>query len=107
MGDKLEIVQSSDRAGVQLLAVSGMLDWHHAQQLLNQLKPLMKSKSATIVVDLTQVAGMDSAGVAVLVEGARWGASPACRFVLRGVGREVHDQFELAKVEQLFEIESY
>lgn len=57
-----------------------------------------------ILVDLSQVTVMDSAGVATLVEGLRWCRPPKKRFALTGVSRQVQDLLSLAKLDRAFPI---
>lgn len=61
-------VDRSSDGDIPVVAVSGEVDVYSAPVLKESLTGLLQSGSQTIVVDLTQVAFLDSTGLGALVE---------------------------------------
>lgn len=65
----IETRQSGDRT---VVAVTGELDVHSADQLERELSELISSGRAEIVVDLRELGFLDSTGLGVMVKGLKW-----------------------------------
>ncbi len=102
---KLEIEERRDNACVTL-RLSGVMNIHTAMELRNRLKALLAEAPDEVRVDMRGVEFIDSAGIAVLVEGLQWSRKEqGRRFVLSGLSDNVRDIFELAKLDTVFDIE--
>lgn len=67
-GDQMELAVSRQSVdGVPVLAVKGEVDVYSAPALSENLNQLLDEGSATIVVDLTEVAFLDSTGLGALI----------------------------------------
>lgn len=69
VSDTFAVVSRTERAGVVVLAVSGEVDLSSAPQLGETISAAMEDRPAVLVVDLTEVEVLTSAGVAVLYGG--------------------------------------
>jgi anti-sigma B factor antagonist len=63
----VSVLRAAD-AGVPVVKVSGEVDVYSAPALKDQLTGLLKSGASSVVVDLTDVAFLDSTGLGALVE---------------------------------------
>ncbi len=61
-------VASTTEGGVPVVAVSGEVDVYSAPALKERFAELVRSGASTLVVDLTDVAFLDSTGLGALVE---------------------------------------
>lgn len=95
--------QRLDESRVKI-KVQGEVNIHTAMQLRERLKPFLSPANKEIIVDLSGVNFMDSAGIATLVEGLQWSKTTGGRFVLTGLTENVRDVFSLAKLDTVFEI---
>jgi anti-sigma B factor antagonist len=67
--DRVELTVSRQSVdGIPVVAVSGEVDVYSAPTLKENLTDLLKSGVNTVVVDLTEVAFLDSTGLGALVE---------------------------------------
>ncbi len=107
---KLEIEESRND-GRATLRLSGVMNIHTAMALRKRLKALLDDGRPDdalreVRVDMRGVDFIDSAGIAVLVEGLQWSRKEkGRRFVLAGLSENVRDIFELAKLDTVFDIE--
>jgi anti-sigma B factor antagonist len=105
-GMKLKIMEHKLDAASVALTLSGVVYVHTATQFRQHLKPLLNNRHKEIRVDLGRVNFIDSAGIAILVEGLQWSRDDARRFVLSGLSENVRDVFELSKLDTVFEIDN-
>lgn len=103
MEPTFEIEKPED--GVAVLSVSGDVTIHTSPKLRERLKPLLSEGMREVRVRLDGVEFMDSSGIATLVEGLQWSRNGGGRFVLSGLHDNVRDVLELAKLDDVFEIE--
>lgn len=68
MGDVVDLSVARQSDGVAVVAVSGEVDVYSAPALKDNLTELLQSGVRTIVVDLSDVAFLDSTGLGALVE---------------------------------------
>ncbi len=93
-------------AGRAELRLTGSMNIHTAMALRKRLKALLTDEVNEIRVDMRGVDFIDSAGIAVMVEGLQWSRKKeGRRFVLVGLSENVRDIFELAKLDTVFDIE--
>jgi anti-sigma B factor antagonist len=100
----LEINSATTDGGIEI-TVEGTVDLYSAPQLRSALLESVKAAQQRIVVNLVGVIYMDSSGVAVLVEGLRSARTHDTTFVLSNPSSSVMKVLELAKLDQIFEIE--
>jgi len=105
MDTSLKFERADEDDNHVLLRVHGDVTIHTSPRLREQLKPLLNASTREIRVALEHVDFMDSSGIATLVEGLQWARLTGGRFVLSGLSENVHDVFELAKLDTVFEIE--
>ncbi|RMH52369.1 MAG: anti-sigma factor antagonist [Zetaproteobacteria bacterium] len=103
-GEGLEIVGSVGAEGAVSLRLDGTLDYRSAPRLLQALRRCMRRGAEEVVVDLSGLEAIDSAGIATLVEGLRWSRRGGGRFALTGVGIRVRDALALAGLEEAFPV---
>jgi len=96
-------IDGSDSQKV-VLRLRGDVNLQTSAQLLLALSPLLTDAMQSISVDLSEVAMMDSSGIATLVEGLRWSQRSGGAFVLTGMSDWVRDAFGLARLQQAFTI---
>jgi anti-sigma B factor antagonist len=100
----LEINSATTDGGIEI-TVAGTVDLYSAPQLRSALLESVPAEQQRIVVNLDGVTYMDSSGVAVLVEGLRSARTNDTAFVLSHPSSSVMKVLELAKLDQIFEIE--
>jgi anti-sigma B factor antagonist len=91
-------------SGVVIVAVSGEVDMNTSLEVRNTLTPLFSEEPKALVVDLSGVGYIDSSGVATLVEGLQWSHRSQIPFRLYGMTPAVKDVFEMARLENIFDI---
>ena len=65
---------------------------------------MIQDKPRQVVVDLTKVTYLDSSGLAVLIEGMQNVQKYGGRFGLAGVQEDVKHVFDIARLDQVFQI---
>ena len=68
------------------------------------IQEILRSETASTVLDLTDVPYVDSAGLGVLTNAHVAHQKRGCRFLLVGVNDRVQALFKMTKLEQLFEV---
>jgi anti-anti-sigma factor len=89
---------------VASVAVKGRLDSVGADLLKARVSQLIESGTTRVVVDLSQVAYISSAGFRVLLVSARLAEQANGAFALSGIGGEVSRLFNLAAFTEMFTI---
>ena len=93
---------STDRPNV--LPLEGEIDLHVSPRISASLNQMIASKPKQLVVDLSQVSYIDSSGLAVLIEGMQNVAGYGGKFSLAGLQDGVRPIFEIARLDQVFQI---
>jgi anti-sigma B factor antagonist len=91
MGESLKIVVV-DEGNQYIVKIGGEIDVGNCDQVSDVVKRLL-ARPKTIVIDLTGVSFMDSAGVGVLLKAHRWLADHAATLVLREPAGQVRRLF--------------
>jgi anti-sigma B factor antagonist len=91
-----------DRSNV--LPLDGEIDLHVSPNVAESLHAIIREKPRWLVVDLAHVSYIDSSGLAVLIEGMQNVEAYGGRFALAGLGQDVRIIFEIAKLDQVFQI---
>ena len=87
-----------------VVAIKGDVDLYSSPKVRKIIIGLTKKKTKNILVDLTQVAYMDSSGVATLVEGLQQVGKYKGSLKLFGLESAVREVFELSRLDKVFEI---
>jgi len=100
---KIQVVQQGD---LQVVELSGELDYHSSPELRGKLGELITKRSPRILVNLSGVDYMDSSGIATFVEAFQKTKRYQGRLVLAALTPSVRGVFEIAKLDSIFEITS-
>ena len=87
-----------------VLPLDGEIDLHVSPEVAKSLGSMIENKPKQLVVDLTKVTYLDSSGLAVLIEGMQNVQKYGGRFRLAGVQEDVKHVFDIARLDQVFEI---
>ena len=98
-------VSSKQVGGEAVLQIAGDIDAHSSSKLRRELAGLFDASLQVIRVQLDGVEHMDSSGVATLSEGVLWSRRTGGHFILSGLSRSVTDVLELAKLDDVFEVD--
>ena len=92
----------SFRMAGKMVRVSGDIDMESAARLRTKLERALKRRPQAVIVDLSQVTRMDSAGVAVLLEAIQWARKEKIVLVLQDPSPAARSVLEVARVDKLF-----
>ncbi len=87
------------------LFVEGDVDLSNSSQLRKTILSALKT-SPGVAVNLADVSYIDSSGIAALVEGLQYANSNDKQFYLKNLSPHVQSIIELARLDQVFTIES-
>jgi anti-sigma B factor antagonist len=91
-------------AGLHTLSLAGEVDLHHSTELRAALAALAEAKCPALLVDLSEVTYIDSAGLATLIEYVQRSAAFRGRLALGGVPARVRTIFDLARLGEIFSL---
>lgn len=97
-------INEEARDGVLIVALSGRLDSNTAADLEAMLPDRIQSSGAT-VVDLSEVSYVSSAGLRVLLKGAKVSKATGNKLALSGLAPSVREVFDISGFSSLFTIE--
>jgi anti-sigma B factor antagonist len=95
---------SAPREGVNVLPLKGEIDLHVSPSVTASLNAMINKKPKRLVVDLSQVTYIDSAGLAALIEAMQTVEGYGGRFLLAGLQETVRSIFEISRLDQVFQI---
>ncbi len=104
MSDKVDFGTSSYNIRSKKIEVRGEVDFHTAPRLREQIEAALDKKPQVLIINLSKVTRMDSAGVAVLVEGIQMARREGVILSLHDVSRAAQSVLELARVDKLFQV---
>src|SRR5437773_1918388 len=87
-----------------VLPLEGEIDLHVSPEVAELLRTMIAKKPKVVVVDLTKVTYFDSSGLAVLIEGMQNVQEYGGMFALAGVQESVQNIFDIARLDQVFQI---
>lgn len=87
-----------------VLPLDGEIDLHVSPEVAESLRSMIAKKPRRVVVDLTKVTYVDSSGLAVLLQGMQNVREYGGKFGLAGVQDDVKHVFDIARLDQVFEI---
>jgi len=95
-------VPQQERSNV--LALKGEIDLHVSPSVTASLNQMIEKKPERLVVDLSEVTYIDSAGLAALIEGMQKVEGYGGKFRLAGLQETVRSIFEISRLDQVFQI---
>jgi anti-sigma B factor antagonist len=99
------LVDATDEEGVRVIEVRGELDIASAPKLEDELEMALEQAHGPIVIDLTELAFMDSTGLRTLIMGQRRAGDKQRAFaVARRPGEFVARVFELSGADRAFSL---
>ena len=91
-----------DRPNV--LPLEGEIDLHVSPNVTASLNMMIEKKPKQLIVDLGRVTYIDSSGLAALIEGMQNVQEYDGKFALTGLQEPVRTIFEIARLDQVFQI---
>jgi anti-sigma B factor antagonist len=101
---KVEFEASSHNIRSKRIDVRGEVDVHSAPILLEQIQVAIGKRYEVIIINLRDVSRMDSAGVAVLIEGINEARKQKIILSLQDVSKAAQQVLEMARVDKLFQV---
>jgi anti-sigma B factor antagonist len=102
--DKMEFGSSSFNIKTKKIDVKGQVDMNTAPRLREKIQSALALKPQVIILNLSEVTRMDSAGVAVLVEGIQWARKEKIILSLQEISKAAQAVLEMARVDKLFQV---
>lgn len=96
--------ESMTRTQSNILPLDGEIDLHVSPEIAKSLRAMIEGKPRQLVVDMKNVTYVDSSGLAVLIEGMQNVQKYGGKFGLAGVQEDVKHVFDIARLDQVFEI---
>lgn len=101
---KVEFEASSHNIRSKRIDVRGEVDVNSAPILLQQIQAAIAKRYEVIIINLKDVTRMDSAGVAVLIEGINEARKEKIILSLQDVSKPAQSVLEMARVDKLFQV---
>jgi anti-sigma B factor antagonist len=101
---KVEFEASSHNIRSKRIDVRGEVDLNSAPVLLEQILAAIARKPEVIIINLRNVTKMDSAGVAVLIEGINEARKEKIILSLQDLSKPAQSVLEMARVDKLFQV---
>ncbi len=99
-----ELQSTKGQNGTVTVSIKGDIDMNNSPKVREVLTTLFRENKKAIVVDLSEVAYVDSSGIATFVEGLQWSHNSDNKFRLACMSPAVKDIFNIAKLLTLFEV---
>jgi anti-sigma B factor antagonist len=93
---------SRDRPNV--LPLKGEIDLHVSPVITASLTAMIEKKPKRMVIDLSDVTYIDSAGLAALIQAMQKVEAYGGKFLLAGLQETVRSIFEISRLDQVFRI---
>jgi anti-sigma B factor antagonist len=87
-----------------VLPLKGEIDLHVSPTITASLNEMIEKKPEHLVVDLSDVSYIDSAGLAALIEAMQKVEGYGGKFMLAGLQETVRSIFEISRLDQVFQI---
>jgi anti-sigma B factor antagonist len=87
-----------------VLPLEGELDLHVSPTVVASLNMMIEKKPKQLVVDLSHVTYIDSAGLAAFIQGMQKVEAYGGKFALAGLQETVRSIFEISRLDQVFQI---
>ena len=89
-----------------VLPLEGEIDLHVSPRLKRSLTSIIKKRPTHVIVDFSGVTFIDSSGLAVLIHALQDIKKYGGKLTLSGIKAEVRPIFEMARLDQVFLIDS-
>jgi anti-sigma B factor antagonist len=99
----MKVTQQS-QGSAALFIVQGQVDMHTSPELRGHLRGALGNRASPLVVDLTEVAFIDSSGLATLIEALQAVGKYGGKLRLCGLTPEVRKLFDLAQLSTIFDL---
>ena len=96
-------VNVRQKGSATIVDVDGQITFESTPALREKIFGALKSKNP-VLVNLTQVAYMDSSGIATLVEGLKAAQAQKAAFGLYGLTKNTRNVLELVRLDKVFKI---
>jgi anti-sigma B factor antagonist len=97
-------VTQQTQGDATLFIVEGQVDMHTSPELRGHLRGALGNRASPLVVDLTDVAFIDSSGLATLIEALQAVGKYGGKLRLCGLSPEVRKLFDLAQLSTIFDL---
>ena len=87
-----------------VLPLKGEIDLHVSPSITASLNEVIEKKPKRVVVDLSDVSYIDSAGLAALIQAMQKVEGYGGKFMLAGLQETVRSIFEISRLDQVFQI---
>jgi len=87
-----------------VLPLKGEIDLHVSPVVTASLTAMIEKKPKRMVVDLSEVTYIDSAGLAALIQAMQKVEGYGGKFLLAGLQETVRSIFEISRLDQVFQI---
>ena len=87
-----------------VLPLKGEIDLHVSPSVTASLNEMINNKPARMIVDLSDVSYIDSAGLAALIQAMQKVEGYGGKFMLAGLQETVRSIFEISRLDQVFQI---
>jgi anti-sigma B factor antagonist len=88
----------------KIVPLEGEIDLHVSPRITSTLNAAVKAKPRNLVIDMENVSYIDSSGLAVLIEAMQKVEKYGGKFALAGLQENVKPIFEIARLDQVFQI---
>jgi anti-sigma B factor antagonist len=88
----------------KVVPLKGEIDLHVSPTVTATLNEMIDKKPEQLVVDLSEVSYIDSAGLAALIQAMQKVESYGGKFMLSGLQETVRSIFEISRLDQVFQI---
>ena len=95
---------TSRKSPSDVVPLKGEIDLHVSQTVTAVLSDLIGKKPERLVVDLSEVSYIDSAGLAALIQAMQKVEGFGGKFMLAGLQETVRSIFEISRLDQVFQI---
>jgi anti-sigma B factor antagonist len=95
---------TAQRDRTEVLPLRGEIDLHISPSVTASLNAMIEKKPRRLVVDLSDVTYIDSAGLAALIEAMQKVEGYGGKFLLAGLQETVRSIFEISRLDQVFQI---
>ena len=87
-----------------MLRLEGEIDLHVSPAVTAALNAMIEKKPKQLIIDLTKVSYIDSAGLATFIEAMQKIEAYGGKFALAGLQETVRSIFEISRLDQVFQI---
>src|SRR5216117_2823766 len=96
-----------ERERSNVLPLKGEIDLHVSPSVTTSLNSMIEKKPERMVIDLSEVTYIDSAGLAALIQAMQKVEAYGGKFLLAGLQETVRSIFEISRLDQVFQIFPY